>query len=426
MNEKPDYLHFDPATCRLRMDPHEPRFFQDPYPAYAFLHEASPVFFWEEFGHWCVSGFDDVSKLLRDRTFGRENPDGPPTPQAPGSPRGHLAEFDAVEQHSLLEREPPVHTRLRTLVNRAFVSRQVERLRPKLEALSHELIDGFEKQRSVDLISAFATPLPVAIIADMLGIPQAMGPQLLDWSHRMVAMYMHGRSRDGEQSANDAAKAFADYVRRQSAERRMRPGQDLLSLLAAAEADGDRLSEAELVSTAILLLNAGHEATVHQAGNAIKAILQYGGEASEMFRDDSRGASAIEEALRFDAPLHMFTRFCGPGEIFLADLPFLADRAGNRFILKAGEKIGLMLGAANRDPKAFDAPDRFLPGRADQKNVSFGAGIHFCIGAPLARLELQVSLRVLFERLPGLRLAEEPKYRDSYHFHGLERLDVVW
>ena len=426
MSEKPDYLHFDPETCRLRLDPHEPLFFQDPYPAYSYMHQVSPAFFWEEFGFWCFTGFDDVSKLLRDRSFGRENPAGPPVPQPQGSPRGHLAEFDAVEQHSLLEREPPMHTRLRTLVNRAFVSRQVERLRPKLEALSHQLIDGFEKQRSVDLISAFATPLPVAIIADMLGIPLAMGPQLLDWSHRMVAMYMHGRSRDDELSANSAAKAFADYVRRQPAERRVRPGEDLLSLLAAAEADGDRLSEAELVSTAILLLNAGHEATVHQAGNAIKAILLNGGDAAEMFRDDTASAAAVEEALRFDAPLHMFTRFCGPGVTFLAELPFLSDRAGNKPILKTGDKIGLMLGAANRDPTAFDAPDRFMPARVDQKNVSFGAGIHFCIGAPLARLELQVSLHILFERLPGLRLAEAPKYRDSYHFHGLERLDVVW
>ncbi len=196
MSLPPDYLKFDLENRRLRLDPHELRFYQNPYQAYAWLHETSQTFFWEEFGFWCFSGFDDVSKLLRDRRFGRENPDGPPSPQPPGAPRFHIRHFDALEEHSLLEREPPVHTRLRTLVNRAFVSRQVERLRPRLETLSHQLIDTFEGKGECDLIPAYAMPLPVTIIASMLGIDEAMGPQLLDWSHAMVAMYMHGRTRE--------------------------------------------------------------------------------------------------------------------------------------------------------------------------------------------------------------------------------------
>ncbi|TIM99853.1 MAG: cytochrome P450, partial [Mesorhizobium sp.] len=181
-----------------------------------------------------------------------------------------------------LELEPPVHTRLRTLVNRAFVSRQVERLRPRVEALANELIDRFETGQ-VDLLPAFASPLPITIIAEMLGVPVEMGPQLLDWSHRMVAMYMHGRTRQTEETANRAAHDFSDFLRGHVAERRKKPGDDLLSLLISAQDDGQRLSEDELVSSAILLLNAGHEATVHQTGNAVRAILAQGGDPRRFF-----------------------------------------------------------------------------------------------------------------------------------------------
>ena len=413
----PDYLKFDLETRCLRLDPHEPRFYQNPYEAYAFMQHAAPVFFWEQFGFWCFIGYDDVSRLLRDRRFGRENPGGPPSPQAAGSPRFHVRHFDALEEHSLLEREPPVHARLRTLVNRAFVSRQVERLKPRLEALSHQLIDGFAAKGSADLIAAYASPLPVTIIADMLGIDEAMGPQLLEWSHAMVAMYAYGRDREVEDRADLASKEFAAFIRSELASRRPRLGDDLLSLLAAAEADGQKLTEDELVSTAVLLLNAGHEATVHQTGNAVKTLLQRIEYPVALSASENAAQSIVEEALRFDAPLHMFTRYANQ------DVE-LGSSGGPA--LKRGEKIGLMLGAANRDPKAFENPDQFDPGRKDQKNVSFGAGIHFCIGAPLARLELQVSLRVLFERLPKLRLAVPPQYRDSYHFHGLEALNVTF
>jgi cytochrome P450 len=417
MIDQPPYLRFDKAARRLRLDPREPRFFRDPYAAYAFTHETAPVFFWEEFGFWCFIGYDDVSALLRDRRFGRENPDGPPSPQPLGSPRGHVRQFDALEEHSLLEREPPVHTRLRTLVNRAFVSRQVERLRPRLEALSHQLIDKFEGNRSADLIAAYASPLPVTIIADMLGIDEAMGPQLLNWSHSMVAMYAYGRTKEVEDRADTASKDFASFIRSELMSRRGRLGEDLLSLLAAAEADGQKLTEDELLSTAVLLLNAGHEATVHQTGNAVKTLLERYENPAALFATDAATRSIVEEALRFDAPLHMFTRYANQ-DVDLA--------AAEGLTLKRGEKIGLMLGAANRDPRAFDRPDMFDPARRDQKNVSFGAGIHFCIGAPLARLELEVSLRILFERLPKLRLDGKPRYRDTYHFHGLEALNAAF
>ncbi|MER9870400.1 cytochrome P450 [Mesorhizobium sp. M0136] len=409
---KPPYLAFDPATRSLRLDPHEPAFFQNPYEAYAFLHGASNAFFWEEFGFWCFGGFDDVNRLLRDRRFGRQNPAGIPDSRGIGQDRTHLSAFDGVEANSMLELEPPVHTRLRTLVNRAFVSRQVERLRPRVEALANELIDRFEPGE-VDLLPALAAPLPITIIAEMLGVPVDMGPQLLDWSHRMVAMYMHGRTRETEETANRAARDFSNFLRGYVAERRKRPGEDLLSLLIAAQEDGQKLSEDELVSSAILLLNAGHEATVHQTGNAVRSILAQGGDPRRFFTSPEATAATVEECLRFDAPLHMFTRYA-----------YQKVEAGPGIVVQPGETIGLLLGMANHDPVAFAEPFAFRPGRADQKNVSFGAGIHFCIGAPLARLELQVSLKTLFVRLPQLHLAEQPRLRDTYHFHGLETLAV--
>ncbi|TPL82050.1 cytochrome P450 [Mesorhizobium sp. B2-3-13] len=407
------YLAFDPATRRLRLDPRERAFFLNPYEAYGFLHDASNAFFWEEFGFWCFGGFGDVNRLLRDRRFGRQNPAGIPDSRGVGQDRTYLKAFDGIEANSMLELEPPVHTRLRTLVNRAFVSRQVERLRPRVEALANELMDRFEPGKAVDLLPAFASPLPITIIAEMLGVPVEIGPQLLDWSHRMVAMYIHGRTRETEDAANRAAGEFSDFLRGYVTERRKKPGDDLLSLLISAQEDGQKLSEDELVSSAILLLNAGHEATVHQTGNAVHSILAQGGDPRRFFTSPEATAATVEECLRFDAPLHMFMRYAYE-EIEIAP----------GIVVRPGQTIGLLLGMANHDPHAFAEPQAFRQERTDQKNVSFGAGIHFCIGAPLARLELQVSLKTLFDRHPRVHLAEQPRFRDSYHFHGLEALSV--
>ena len=403
------------AARRAHADPRDPAFFQNPYAFYDQLHASNPAFFWEEYGHWCFAGFKDVSALLRDKRFGRQilhvatrEELGLP------EPKPHTAHFDLTEKYSLLTLEPPAHTRLRTLVNRAFVSRHVEHLRPRIIRLANEMIDGFEREDSVDLIKAFAAPIPAIVIAEMLGLPAEMAPQLLNWSNRMVAMYMFGVTEAVEHDANRASYDFMEYLRGVIAERRKAPREDLLTHMITAEHQGSVLSDDEVMSTAILLLNAGHEATVHTTGNGVKSILESGLDPATLFSNDEQSAATVEECLRFDAPLHMFTRYA------LGDI----DYEGLQF--KKGDVIGLMLGAANRDPQRFAHANRFDPFRSDGANVSFGAGIHFCIGAPLARIELQVGFGELFRRLPKLRLAEAPRYNNVYHFHGLERLMVSW
>ena len=230
----------------------------------------------------------------------------------------------------------------------------------------------------------------------------------------MVAMYTPRRDRAVEAAAVAATDEFVAFLARIVAERREAPRDDLVSHLIAAEAAGDRLSEDELIAGCIQLLNAGHEATVHSIGNAVKAVLESGLDPAGLFAGDKATAATVEEALRFDPPLHFFDRYAfEPAEV-----------AGIR--LAKGEKIGLLIAAANRDPARWADPDRFDPKRPLLPHVGFGAGIHSCIGAPLARLELQVALPILFARLPSLRIAAPPRYRNAWHFHGLGALQVAW
>ena len=393
-------------TRSVDLDPQNPQFYGNPYPFYHELRQKLSAFKWEQYGHWCFPAHEDVNTLLRDRRFGRQI-----LHVATREELGllevptRLKPFYDFEEHSLLELEPPVHTRLRGLVSRAFLSRQVERLRPKIESLSNSLIDGFEARGEVDLLAAYATPIPVIVICELLGVPTDMAGQLLKWSHDMVSMYMARRDFAVEEAAVKATLEFSAYMRSLIAERRKTPQGDLLSELVRAESEGQKLSEDELVTTAILILNAGHEATVHTIGNGVKALLELGikGPITE---------SIIEEIMRYDAPLHLFTRYA------LEDIEYAGIK------LKKGEEVGLMLGAANRDPARFENPDQFIASRESNPHVSFGAGIHFCIGAPLARLEMLIAFQTLFKRLPKMRLAKTPRYKDVFHFHGLEELQV--
>ena len=409
----PDSLEIDGAGRRVRLAPTDPVFVQNPYPAYRAIRERCPVFFWEDYGFWCCASLADVDALFRDRRFGRdvthvasrESLGWPPLPD-------HVKPFTDLDALSMLEREPPVHTRLRRLVSRAFVSRAIERLRPGIAALAHDLVDLLPASDAFDLLPAFAEPIPVTLIAALLGVPAEDAPRLLDWSHRMVAMYRLDRNRTIEDAAVAATIDFSTYLRSAVALRRIRPEDDLLSLLVSTSPDREALSEDEIISNAVLLLNAGHEATVHAIGNAVAAILASGIDPASLFATPERTAATVEETLRFDPPLHLFTRY--------ALEPVEVHGVG----LAIGDRIGLLIGAANHDEARFPAADRFDPFRSPAPHVAFGGGIHFCLGAPLARLELQVALPILFERRPGLRLAELFRYADRYHFRGLDALRV--
>ena len=380
----------------FRQDPRDPSFVQDPYPAYDRARAMGEIVWWDEYGMAAAVSHGAVSAILKSRQAGR-------VPLEPLDIADHTRAFYEVEAHSMLELEPPRHTRLRSLVLRAFTGRRVRELKPEIDALSAELIAGLPSD-PFDILTAYAQPLPVRIIARLLGVPEVMAPDLLHWSNTMVAMYQTGRTRAVEEAANTAAAEFADFLRGYVEERRSRPEDDLITHLIAAEEDGEKLSTDELITTCILLLNAGHEATVHTMGNGLATMLALG------LRDIDE--AVIEEIMRYDPPLHIFTRW------IYEDM----DVAGTT--LRKGEQIACLLGAANRDPQVFADPGRFDPTRDAKKHVAFGAGLHFCVGAPLARLELLVGLRALMDALPTLSLAEPPVYGDTYHFHGLERLMV--
>jgi cytochrome P450 len=301
---------------------------------------------------------------------------------------------------------------LRGLVQKAFMARQIECLRPQIQALCDQLIDEMLARGKVDLLPAYATPVPVVTIARMLGVPVEMSDHLLRWSHAMVAMYELGRTREQERQAVQATQEFYAYLSDLVKERRRAPTDDLITRLIEAEDQGNRLTEHELISGCMQLLNAGHEATVNGIGNGANARLTPREQWEKLVAHPELTRSAVEELLRFDTPLHLFTRWV------LDDLEW----NGHRF--KFGDTVALLLGAANRDPQRFPQPAVLDITRSDNPHLSFGGGIHFCIGAPLARLELEVALGMLARRAPKLALLEQPTYRNAYHFHGLQSLMV--
>lgn len=388
--------------AELSQSPTDPGFVQNPYPFYAEARAKGAVHRWTDYGIDCAFSHAAVNAALRDGRLGREAPDELKEPRP-----DHLRDFYAVDDNSMLELEGPRHMRLRKLVLHAFTARGIAGLGPQIENLCHQLIDAFP-EGEFDLLPLYAARVPVIVIARLLGVPDDMADRLLDWSNDMVAMYQARRDHDIEVTANAAARDFSAFLADYVATRRKTPGDDLITRLIAAESEGETLTPEELIATCVLLLNAGHEATVHTLGNGVKAMLETGMQAE--WTSDAGIDATVEEILRYDPPLHMFTRWA------------YEEVEIGRSRLRRGERIGLLLGAAGRDPQMWDAPDRFDPNRHPKAHVAFGAGRHFCVGAPLARLELRIALQVLFARLPRLHLAETPRYANLYHFHGLERL----
>ena len=395
----------------IKQDPRDPSFVQNPYALYDKMHAIDGAVFWENYNMWCLAGFDEVDSTLKDKRFARLPPAGHERPPL----ADHLDDFTRSEKHSLLALEPPEHTRLRKLVNRAFISRQVAGMEDGIRELANECIDTFIDKRSVDLLTAYATTIPVTVIARLLGVPECDKGLLLSWSNDMVRVYTMTQTHEDELRANYAAREFQNYLADLVNEKRRRPGDDLISHMVTISNDKRHLLDEEIISISILLLNAGHEATVHQFGNTIKTLLELGCDTNSLLGTQAAADATVAEALRYDAPLHLFTRYAQEDVTLGGDV-----------LVHQGEEIGLLLGAANRDPKRFHDAGAFKPDRVDGNHVSFGAGLHFCIGATLAKLELRVGLQTLFERIPELRLSGDPLYQDKYHFHGLEALHLEW
>jgi cytochrome P450 len=389
-----------------RFDPDDADFVADPYPTYTALRRDDPVLWWEPGQAWLVSRHRDVSGLLRDRRLGRVF--------TPREPRERYAPWNLLNEHSMLEVEPPDHTRLRRLVSREFTPRRVEAMRVDIARITDALLDAAEPQDgAIDMVPAVAEQLPVEVIADLLGIPPADRHLLRPWSNAIVALYELTHDEAVAERAIEASRAFIDYLRDLVAERRLARGTDLLSALTAASDEEERLSADEVVATAILLLNAGHEASVNVLSNGLAALLRHPAELARLRRDPSLVPGAVEEFIRYDTPLSVFTRTA------------FTDVEVTGVTVAEGQRVALLLGSANHDETVFVEPGRFDVGRIDNHHVGFGGGIHFCLGAPLARLELVVAVERILQRFPVLEAAGEPERRPTFQFRGHRRVPVL-
>ncbi|MET8780561.1 cytochrome P450 [Streptomyces sp. NPDC049097] len=401
------------ARSDLAFDPWDPAFLADPYPAYAELRERGRVQYYEPTGQWLVAHHADVSALLRDRRLGRTyqhrftheefGRTAPPPEHEP---------FHTLNDHGMLDLEPPDHTRIRRLVSKAFTPRTVERLGPYVQGLAGELVSRLVARGGGDLLKDVAEPLPVAVIAEMLGIPEADRDRLRPWSADICGMYELHPSGESAQRAVRASVEFSAYLRELIEQRRKEPGEDLISGLIAAHDEGDRLTEQEMISTCVLLLNAGHEATVNSTVNGWWALFRHPDQLAALRADHSLVPTAVEELMRYDTPLQLFERWV------------LDEIEIDGTVVPRGAEIAMLFGSANHDPAVFDAPERLDLTRRDNPHISFSAGIHYCIGAPLARIELAASMTALLEKAPTLRLAAEPQRKPNFVIRGLEGLSV--
>lgn len=393
-------------------------FVADPYPQLSELRRRGPVLWHEPSGRWFATTHDAVSQTLRNRAFGRIWSDWEATE---GAPSDQMEPFNSLHRNQMMENEPPVHSRLRRLVAGAFARGHVERMRPRVEVIAARLLDQLSLDRldgTVDILGAYAEPLPVLVIADLLGVPGEDHVMLRDWSQAIVHMYEQGVGEDTRRAAVEASTAFGDYVRSVVAERTRAPREDLISdLIAARDANSGsapgKLSEDELVASVVLLLNAGHEASVNVFGNGIHALLTHRDQLARVVSGEVPMAIGLEELIRFDAPLQLFERTA------TADVDVLGET------VRQGQKIAALMGSANRDAAVFSDAHSFDVSRDPNPHVGFGMGLHFCLGAPLARMELDITLSRLLERFPGLRLDGEAPRRPTWVLRGFERIDVV-
>lgn len=395
-----------------RFDVSDPDFIRDPYPVLNEIRETTPIFWNEASQQWMLTRFEDIASALRDRRmgrsyihryghaeFGRADPD----------PR--WASFHEHERWSLLALEPPDHTRLRRLVQKVFTPRAIARLAHDVAVVSDRLLDRCVALGTFDLLGDYAQPFSVEVICSMLGVPVADAHSLLDWSHSIVKMYELDADDATKHAADRAAGEFIGYTKELIDYKRAHPDELLVSQLVRVEDGGDTLTEAEIVSTTMVLLEAGHEATVNTLGNGFRALMHHPDEWRRLTSGVVDARSAVEELLRWDSPLQMFERWV------LDEGVVIAGRE-----IDVGQEIAMLFGSAQRDPRRFDDPDRFDVGRNDPAHIGFGGGIHFCVGAPLARMEIATSIEHIVARFSTLELAAEPRYHPTFVIRGLDEL----
>jgi pimeloyl-[acyl-carrier protein] synthase len=399
------------STAEPIFDPRLPEFHANPYPFYRALREKDPVH-QSPLGFWVLTRYDDVVTSLRDQRFGRDG--FAPLLEAiygPEHASGNLP-------RSMLMRDPPDHTRLRALVNKAFTPRVIEGMRPDIQTIVDRLLDQVEGTQAMDVIADLAYPLPVTVICEMLGVPLDDHEAIRNWSSDIArSLDAIGLLADPDIVARGAAarRALTEYFRRLLPERRAHPKADLLSLLIAAEEQGDKLNEGELLAMCVLLFIAGHETTVNLIGNGILALLRHPDEMIKLRRDPALISLAIEELLRYDSPVQWTARITNTD----------VEIQGRK--IPSDSMIIIAIGSANRDPSHFADPDRLDIARADNRHVAFGFGIHFCLGAPLARVEGQIALGTLLRRMPTLTLQTPTMdWRESSALRGLKGLPVTF
>jgi cytochrome P450 len=384
-------------------------FVADPYEQLKDLREFGKPVWHEGMQIFLAARHSDANDVFRNKSLGRIFTDK--------KPDFEWETFNWLHSDSILDSEPPKHTRLRSLVAKAFNRNKIEGMRPAVERITQQLLDAIDEKvksgETFDLIADYAEPLPVKIIADLLGFPESEEHLLRPWSQSIVKMYEVNPSEQYQMEAKKAAAEFAEYVRSLAEHRKKNPGQDLITDLAMVEENGEKLNSHELVATCVLLLNAGHEASVNAFGNGMVAALERPDQA-ELLRRNSRAITdtALEEFMRFDAPLHLFERTA------------TVDTELGGVKIEKGQKIAALIGSANRDSAVFERADEMDLTRDPNPHIGFGAGIHFCLGAPLARLEMSVSLPALWEKYPNMQLAGNPVRRPTFVLRGYESVSI--
>jgi len=390
------------VTTTSTLDLTDPAFVADPYPALADQRAAGPIVWHEPTGRWLATTHDAVSQTLRNRALGRIWHDHEPVDQ--------MAPFNDLHKNQMMENEPPEHTRLRRLVAGAFGRGHIERMRPRIESLAAEMVGDLDG--TFDVLGQYAEPMPVYVIADMLGVPRSDHASLRDWSQAIVHMYEPDVDDATRAAAVDASIAFSAYVADVIAHRRENPGEDLITDLLRERDAGASLSHDELVASVVLLLNAGHEASVNVFGNGIHALLSHPDQRDRVTSGEVPVATALEELIRYDAPLQLFERTA------TSDVE-IAGQA-----VEAGSKVACLMGSANRDRAVFADADTFDVARDPNPHVGFGMGLHFCLGAPLARMELQISIQALLDRFPKLELIGGAPRRPTWVLRGYQSIEV--